>query len=60
MLVQPDDRWPERRVTFNVRASSTRGRFVLSACNVGVPATGVTTTSSAFEVSFRYLVIDLP
>jgi hypothetical protein len=59
VLVQPDDRIPERRITFNVRVSSTRGRFVLSACNVGEPASGPSDLD-AFEVSFRYLVIDLP
>jgi hypothetical protein len=56
VIVQPDDRLLERRLTFNVRVSSTRGRFVLAACNVGLPATRI----DAFEVSFRYLVIDLP
>jgi len=56
ILVQPDDRWAERRVTFNVRASSTRGRFVLAACNVGKPADSL----EAREISFRYLIIDLP
>jgi hypothetical protein len=56
VIVQPDDRLLERRLTFNARVSSTRGRFVLAACNVGVPATRI----DAFEVAFRYLVIDLP
>jgi hypothetical protein len=59
VIVQPDDRLLERRVTFNVRGSSTRGRFVLSACNVGLPLTGLNDLD-AFEVSFRYLIIDLP
>jgi hypothetical protein len=59
VLAQPDDRLLERRVTFNVRPSSTRGRFVLSACNVGLPPTGPNDLD-AFEVSFRYVVIDLP
>jgi hypothetical protein len=56
VIVQPDDRLLERRLTFNTRVSSTRGRFVLSACNV---ATGLGNVD-AFEVSFRFLVIDLP
>jgi hypothetical protein len=60
VLVQPDDRLLERRVTFNVRGSSTRGRFVLSACNIGEPLTPPPYDIDAFEVSFRYLVIDLP
>jgi hypothetical protein len=61
VLVQPDDRLLERRVTFNVRPSSTRGRFVLSACNIGIPIDGgVGELVPAGEVSFRYLVIDLP
>jgi hypothetical protein len=59
VIVQPDDRLFERRVTFNVRGSSTRGRFVLSACNVGLPVSGPHDLD-AFEVSFRYLIIDLP
>lgn len=59
VIVQPDDRLLERRVTFNVRGSSTRGRFVLSACNVGLPAVGPNDLG-AFEVSFRYVIIDLP
>jgi hypothetical protein len=59
VIVQPDDRLLERRLTFNVRVSSTRGRFVLSACNVGLPVSG-NQNIDAFEVSFRYLVIDLP
>ena len=59
MIVQPDDRMLERRVTFNVRVSSTRGRFVLSACNVGRRPRRPDDLD-AFEVSFRYLVIDLP
>jgi hypothetical protein len=62
VLVMPDDRWIERRVTFTVRASSSPSRFVLAACNVGIP---IDTADSGLdveqrEVSFRYLVIDLP
>ncbi len=60
VIVQPDDRLLERRLTFNTRVSSTRGRFVLSACNVGQPLTPPPHDIDAFEVSFRYLVIDLP
>jgi hypothetical protein len=56
VLVQPDDRWLERRLTFNVRASSIPSRFVLAACNVGAPNQAV----EAREVGFRYLIIDLP
>jgi hypothetical protein len=56
VLVQPDDRFLERRLTFNVRASSIPSRFVLSACNVGMPNQAV----DAREVGFRYLIIDLP
>jgi hypothetical protein len=56
VLVQPDDRWLERRITFTVRASSNPTRFVLAACNVGDEAS----TIPAFEVGFRYLIIDLP
>jgi hypothetical protein len=60
VIVQPDDRLLERRLTFNTRVSSTRGRFVLSACNLGEPLTPPPHDIDAFEVSFRYLVIDLP
>lgn len=61
VLVQPDDRFLERRLTFSVRASSDTSRFVLAACNLGVPIDGgVAAPVDAFEVSFRYLVIDLP
>jgi len=61
VLVQPDDHWLERRVTFGVRASSAPGRFVLSACNLGVPIDGGgPTTVEARTISFRYLIIDLP
>ena len=56
VIVQPDDRWLERRATFNVRASSIPSRFVLAACNVGKPPD----TILAHEVAFRYLIIDLP
>jgi hypothetical protein len=57
VLVQPDDRWIERRVTFNVRASSNPSRFVLAACNVVDTAPAVIEPR---EISFRYLIIDLP
>jgi hypothetical protein len=61
ILVQPDDRWVERRLTFNVRASLNASRFVLAACNVGVPIDDpVEQPFQAREVSFRYLIIDLP
>jgi hypothetical protein len=56
VIVQPDDRWVERRATFNVRPSSNPSRFVLAACNVGMPKDEL----EAREVGFRYLIIDLP
>ena len=40
VIVQPDDHWVERRVTFSVRASSDPSRFVLAACNLRVPIDG--------------------
>ena len=54
----PDDRWPlERRLTLQrSRDVVDASRFVLAACNVGRRRA----TSDAFEVGFRYLVIDLP
>jgi hypothetical protein len=60
VLVQPDDRWLERRLTFSVRASSIPSRFVLAACNVGAPIDGANELVDAREVGFRYLIIDLP
>ena len=60
VIVQPDDRFQERRLTFSVRGSSDTSRFVLAACNLGAPDGGVVAPVDAFEVSFRYVVIDLP
>jgi hypothetical protein len=61
VLVMPDDRWIERRVTFSVRASSISSRFVLAACNVGVPIDGGgPATVDEREIGFRYVIIDLP
>lgn len=60
VIVQPDERFVERRVTFSVRASSIPSRFVLAACNVGAPVDGAAELFEAREVGFRYLVIDLP
>jgi hypothetical protein len=60
VIVQPDDRFQERRLTFSVRGSSDTSRFVLAACNLGAPDGGVPAPVDAFEVSFRYVVIDLP
>ena len=54
VLVTPDHRWPEDRLAFTVRSSADPTRFVLAGCNrtsMDVPA---------FEVGFRYVVIDLP
>jgi hypothetical protein len=53
-LVTPDSRWPEDRLSFTVRNSANPMRFVLAGCNrTGAPV-------PAFEVGFRYLIIDLP
>jgi hypothetical protein len=61
VIVQPDDRFLERRLTFSVRASSDPSRFTLAACNLGIPIGAANLLAiDAFEVSFRYLVIDLP
>jgi hypothetical protein len=54
VLATPDSAWPERALTFTVRGSASRSRFVLAGCNV----TG--TRTDAVEVGFRYVVIDLP
>jgi hypothetical protein len=54
VLVTPDARWPEDRLSFTVRNSANPTRFVLAGCN----RTGMRVDS--FEVGFRYVVIDLP
>jgi hypothetical protein len=54
VLVTPDHRWPEDRLAFTVRNSANPTRFVLAGCN----RTGMNVP--AFEVGFRYVVIDLP
>jgi hypothetical protein len=60
VLVTPDDNWVERRVTFTVRASSNPSRFVLAACNVGLPIDSpVGALVGQREISFSYLVIDV-
>ena len=53
VLVTPDARWPEDKLAFTVRNSALPSRFVLAGCSAGGPV-------AAFEVGFRYLVIDLP
>lgn len=60
ILVQPDDRWVERRLTFSVRGSSNVSRFVLAACNVGAPIDEPSGAFEARDVGFRYVIIDLP
>jgi hypothetical protein len=54
VLVTPDSRWPEDRLAFTVRNSANPMRFVLAGCN------RTTGDVPAFEVAFRYLIIDLP
>jgi len=54
VLVTPDARWPEDRLAFTVRNSANPTRFVLAGCNHTVHRV------EAFEVGFRYVVIDLP
>jgi len=54
VLATPDSAWPERQLSFTVRSSANRSRFVLAGCNpTGMPTGEV-------EVGFRYVVIDLP
>jgi hypothetical protein len=60
VLISPDDRWVERRVTFTVRSSANPSRFVLAACNVGIPLDETLLAPVAQrEVSFSYLIIDV-
>ena len=54
MLATPDRRWPEDRLAFTVRNSANPTRFVLAGCN------RTASLVPAFEVGFRYVVIDLP
>jgi hypothetical protein len=54
VIVIPDSTWDERRLTFAVRTSVNPSRFVLAGCNLSATIVGER------EVSFRYLVIDLP
>jgi hypothetical protein len=59
ILVSPDDRWVERRVTFMVRASSNPSRFVLAACNVGRPPDEGPAAVEQREITFSYVIIDV-
>jgi len=59
VLVSPDENWVERRVTFSVRSSSNHSRFVLAACNVGIPLGGSSGPMDQREISFSYIVIDV-
>ena len=54
MIVTPDASWPEDRLGFTTRNSSNTSRFVLAGCNRSGGA------QPAFEVGFRYVIIDLP
>jgi hypothetical protein len=54
VIVTPDASWPERELSFTVRNSANRSRFVLAGCN------GTNEDSAEVDVGFRYGVIDLP
>jgi hypothetical protein len=54
VLVTPSANWPQDELTFTVSNDGNPSRFVLSVCNATAEAT------PAFQVGFRYLVIDLP
>jgi hypothetical protein len=56
VIVTPGADWPQDQLAFTVTNDGNPSRFVLSACN---PAT-LLPVVPAFEVGFRYLVIDLP
>ena len=56
VLVTPDSSWPEDKLGFTVRNSANTSRFVLAGCNRTAPGNN----QPAFEVGFRYVVIDLP
>jgi len=55
VLVTPDERWPEDRLSFTVRSSANPMRFVLAGCNRPGAA-----PVQPFEVGFRYVIVDLP
>jgi hypothetical protein len=52
--VTPDARWPEDRLAFTVRTSANPTRFVLAGCN------RTAMQAPAFEVGFRYVIVNLP
>jgi hypothetical protein len=54
VVVTPGADWPDRALSFTVSNDGEVGRFVLQACNPGAAA------HPAFEVGFRYMVIDIP
>jgi hypothetical protein len=54
VLVTPGANWPQDELAFTVSNDGNTSRFVLSVCNV------TKASVPAFEVGFRYLVIDLP
>jgi hypothetical protein len=54
VLVTPDAAWPQDKLAFTVRGSANTSRFVLAGCNVTSSAT------TATEIGFRYVVLDLP
>jgi hypothetical protein len=54
VLVTPDSRWPDDRLSMTVQNDGNASRFVIQACNPGGSAT------PGFEAGFRYMVIDLP
>jgi hypothetical protein len=55
VIVTPDSSWPEDRLSFTVRNSANRSRFVLAGCNssIGGP-------TNELDAGFRYMVVDLP
>jgi hypothetical protein len=54
VVVTPGADWPDRTLSFSVSNDGDPRRFVLQACNP------TAATSTAVEIGFRYLVIDLP
>ena len=54
VLVTPDSRWADDKLSFTVQNDGNVSRFVIQACNPGDWA------APAFEAGFRYMVIDLP
>jgi hypothetical protein len=60
VLVTPGPQWPDKKLTLTVRQSSNRSRFVLIACNPLSQDTPNGTVPAGTQVSFNYVIVDVP